>query len=192
MNDTLSRSVIRGVDLVIVQKCGEVDTREVVPHHWLWRSVDRVEVEDLPLRADECSAYLGYLSQQYARLPRHVVFVHADAHEHVGLDRPNIIDDTLHALLRGVSIPFAHLGNNRVTMRWNPDSMSVLWRGLFGSSVVPGPTAVKTYCCSHFVVSRERVQLRSLDFYSEALRFITSPESYSYLPTTKSYAAGHD
>ena len=55
---------------------------------------------------------------------RHMIFVHADMPEHIGAGRPNIIDDTLRALMHGASVPFAHLGNNRVTMRWNRDTMT--------------------------------------------------------------------
>lgn len=182
MNYTFSRPVLGMVDLVLVRKCPGVDTSHVVPHQRLWRSVEFVDVEDLPLRADECSAYLGYLVMAYHRLPQHMIFVHADAQEHVGDDRPNILDDTLKAAARGSKIPFAHLGLNRVTMPWSPSIMRVLWPGLFHSSIVPGPKQVKTYCCSHFIVSRERVQLRPLSFYLEALRFIQSPRSYAFMP----------
>jgi len=184
INATIRRRVSRVVDLVIIQKCPGVDImRALPPGKRLFRSVEVIDVEDLPLRGDECSAYLGYLAQRYERLPPHMVFIHPDAPEHIGaIGLPNILDDTLHALLRHASIPFAHLGSNRVTMRWDPFTMDVLWRGLFGSSVVPGPGVVRTYCCSHFVVARERVWLRPKSFYDNALRFMTSPLSYYYLP----------
>jgi len=193
MNETFSRGVSRRVDLVLVQKCAGVDGTRAVPQRRHWRSVRALDVEDLPLRADECSAYFGYLAREYEQLPRHMVFIHADAPEHVGgLEHPNIIDDTLRAVLHGVAVPFAHLGSNRVTMAWNPHTMSVLWRGLFESTVVPGPSEVRTYCCSHFVVARERVHLRPQRFYTNALRFITSPESYFYLPAPHGHASAKD
>ncbi|CAE8611555.1 unnamed protein product [Polarella glacialis] len=182
MNVSFSRSVLPFVDLVLVAKCPGADALEAVPFRRLWRSVEVVAVEDLPLRADECSAYLGYLEEFYHRLPEHMVFVHADMPEHIGLERPNIADDTLRALVSGTSISFAHLGNNRVTMSWNPHVMSPLWQGLFASSVAPLAGEVSTYCCSHFVVSRERVQLRPRSFYADALDFVTSAKSYFYLP----------
>lgn len=193
MNSTLSQAAMRGVDLVMVQKCPGADAAAAVPHRRVWRSVLFIEVEDMPFRADECSAYLGYMAQEYHRLPEHMVFVHADAPEHIGsLERPNILDDTLLAVVHGTRLPFAHLGGNRVTMAWNPHTMSLLWRGLFGSSLVPGPKAVRTYCCSHFVVSRARVQLRPRAFYEDALAFITSPPSYSFLPTARPRAFQRD
>lgn len=49
-----------------------------------------------------------------------MIFVHADMTDHIGAGRPNIIDDTVRALMQGASVPFAHLGNNRVTMRHLP------------------------------------------------------------------------
>lgn len=69
--------------------------------------------------------------------------------------------------------------------------MAVLWKRLFRSSIVPGPTAVRTYCCSHFIVSRESVHLRPLEFYEHALTLITTPASYAYLPDG-SFAANRD
>ncbi|CAJ1359030.1 unnamed protein product [Effrenium voratum] len=182
MNASFSRRVMPLVDVVVVAKCVDVDGVAAVPFRHLWRSVEQLDVEDLPLRADECSAYLGYLHHNYYKLPRHMVFVHADMPEHIGAGRPNIVDDTLRALSRGASVPFAHLGNNRVTMRWNPHLMTPLWKGLFGSTIAPAPGEVSTYCCSHMVVSRERALVRSRRFYQTALELVTSPASYFYLP----------
>lgn len=193
LNSTLSRSILRFVDLTIVKKCPGVDAAPAVLHRRLWRSVTFLDVEDVPLRADECSAYLGYLALQYHHLPEHMVFVHADAPEHIGsMSKPNILDDTLIALVHGAVLPFAHLGGNRVTMRWDRVTMSTLWRGLFGSSVIPAPQDVSTYCCSHFVVSRERVMLRPYKFYLDAWQFITSTKSYSYMHSGRTFASGND
>ena len=217
------------------------------------------------MNQDDWWALQGYLHHYYYALPRHMVFVHADMPDHIGAGRPNIIDDTLRALMHGASVPFAHLGNNRVTcswflfrngtrmffvpifswipysfgmgfprfhllefpfwfdlswpdfkswsnevlisyetsspswddikitptwrgwsqvtMRWNPDLMTPLWKGLFGSSIAPAAGEVSTYCCSHFVLSRDRALLRPRRFYENAVKFVMSPESYFYLPS---------
>ena len=108
--------------------------------------------------------------------------MHSDMPEHIGAGRPNIVDDTLRALTQGAAVPFAHLGNNRVTMRWSEEVMTPLFKGLFGSSVAPKEGSVSTYCCSHFVVRRDRVLLRSRRFYERALDFVRSPRSYYFLP----------
>lgn len=47
---------------MVVAKCPGVDAIDAVPFRHLWRSVEQLDVEDLPLRADECSAYLGDLA----------------------------------------------------------------------------------------------------------------------------------
>ena len=73
MNSSFHRPLLPLVDLVVVAKCPSVSL-ESVPFRTLWRSVELLEVEDLPLRADECSAYLGYLYERYYALPRHMVF----------------------------------------------------------------------------------------------------------------------
>lgn len=70
MNSSFSRKVMPSVDLVLIAKCPGVDATNAVPFRALWRSVEQLEVEDLPLRADECSAYLGYLYHYYYVLPR--------------------------------------------------------------------------------------------------------------------------
>lgn len=61
--------------------------------------------------------------------------------------------------------------------------MTPLWKGLFGSSIAPAAGEVQTYCCSHFVLSRDRALLRGRPFYENALNFVMSPESYFYLPS---------
>ena len=66
MNASFSRKVMPSVDVVVVAKCSDVDAAGAVPFRSLWRSVEQVDVEDLPLRADECSAYLGYYSKKYS------------------------------------------------------------------------------------------------------------------------------
>merc|ERR1712137_367290 len=123
----------------IVQKCG-TGIIHAIPHRRMWRSINIISVDDMPLRADECSAYFGYLSQQYERLPHQMVFIHADAPEHVGDHEFNILGETLRALVNGQVIPFASLGLNRITMPWRQDEMDILWRGLFHSSVTPIPS----------------------------------------------------
>eukprot|EP00928_Gymnodinium_smaydae_P026329 TRINITY_DN20710_c0_g1_i1.p1 TRINITY_DN20710_c0_g1~~TRINITY_DN20710_c0_g1_i1.p1 ORF type:complete len:580 (+),score=134.64 TRINITY_DN20710_c0_g1_i1:112-1851(+) len=183
MRTSLGRALIPHLSLAIVRKCPGVDVRRKVPLWRLWRSIDVVDVEDAPLIADECSAYFGYLAQRHAALPEYMFFIHGDAPEHIGaLERPNFLDDSLRAVLNGVAIPFLHLSSNRVTMGWDPLTMKVLWRGLFGDSLVPERGEVKTYCCAHFVVSRERALLRTRDWYRRATQFVMSADSYLYLP----------
>jgi len=58
LNTTVSRALLPFVDLTLIRKCPGVDALSAVPHRHMWRSIDIVDVEDLPLRADECSAYV--------------------------------------------------------------------------------------------------------------------------------------
>eukprot|EP00397_Hematodinium_sp_SG-2012_P021036 GEMP01021709.1.p2 GENE.GEMP01021709.1~~GEMP01021709.1.p2 ORF type:complete len:182 (+),score=27.02 GEMP01021709.1:706-1251(+) len=69
------------LDVTIVLKCG-------TPKNSLTalrgaRSLRYITVEDGPIRADECSAYLGFVEQRYNVLSDYTMFVHADAPEHV-------------------------------------------------------------------------------------------------------------
>lgn len=40
------------------------------------------------------------------------------------------------------------------------------------------------YCCAHFIVKQDRIQLRTRDFYQNALAYLNSTESYQLLPGT--------
>ena len=90
------------------------------------------------------SAFLGFITGYYDRLPEHMLFIHADAPDHIHMQRPNILDDTIRAVLLGFPIHFVHLSHNRVTMRWEPRAMEVVWRGVFGSSIDPGGANIAT------------------------------------------------
>jgi len=193
MHDMLSRSLVSSLGIAMVRKCSGVNAVRALPMRRLWRSVEVVDVEDLPMIADECSAYLGYLQQKYEHLPEYMFFLHGDAPEHIGTQaRPNLLDETLRAVVNGLDIPFMYLSSNRLTAKWVPVMMAELWRGIFGSALLPFPGAVNTYCCSHFVVSRERARLRSRHWYRHATSYIMSRDSYSYLPVVGNHPGAGD
>eukprot|EP00811_Abedinium_folium_P033909 NODE_6838_length_1633_cov_6.104250.p1 GENE.NODE_6838_length_1633_cov_6.104250~~NODE_6838_length_1633_cov_6.104250.p1 ORF type:complete len:468 (-),score=120.05 NODE_6838_length_1633_cov_6.104250:229-1554(-) len=167
MNATLPPRLLRGIDLVVVNTCPGNDGLNTAPHPWAWRSREGLVGVT---RGRECAAYLSYLSERHdGALPRQMVFIRGDALEHLGVEEPHILVQTLRALAHGADIPFAHLGLHRVSTA--SEEIGALWPGLFGE-VAPQPLDLRTYCCSHFVVSRERALLRPRQFYADALRHV--------------------
>ena len=82
----ISHEIRQKTRIAIVQKCGDFRERwQWVPT--LYKSVDFVNVDD-QIRGDECSAYLGYISQRYSTLSNYTIFVHADIQEHVDMGNP--------------------------------------------------------------------------------------------------------
>ena len=180
----------RFIKVAIVQKCG--DRRS----SWAWvpelyPQVEFLNVEDDSLRADECSAYLGYVSERYDTLSNYTVFVHADIEEHVDLSsRPNILELLLRNIYTGGwSAPFASIAHNYDLRHW--DGHPALYRSLLntriGSDTVLFDRALGPdgYCCSHFAVKRDRMHLRDRAWYQKALEYMRSPDSYKQLPGTK-------
>ena len=173
-----------------MQKCGDFRDRwSWVPR--LYKSVDFVDVDDGAIRGDECSAYMGYISQRYSTLSNYTIFVHADIREHIHFD-----DTSAHMmqlllsniLTGGWNVPFAHLTHNYDLRNW--DGHPKLYRSLLNTRIdsrthvhdkILGPDG---YCCSHFVVKRDRIHLRDRKFYEKSLAYFNSPESYQQLPGT--------
>eukprot|EP00397_Hematodinium_sp_SG-2012_P019766 GEMP01020330.1.p1 GENE.GEMP01020330.1~~GEMP01020330.1.p1 ORF type:complete len:310 (+),score=54.76 GEMP01020330.1:706-1635(+) len=177
------------LDVTIVLKCG-------TPKNSLTalrgaRSLRYITVEDGPIRADECSAYLGFVEQRYNVLSDYTMFVHADAPEHVpdaSATLPRSNDNALNTfecIIRAAAYGrlkngFIHLSHNYNSMETDFVPMAKLWRYIFQTSLVPAK--VNSYCCSHFIVTRNRLLLRPPSFYARARKFITSQEAFIYLP----------
>lgn len=151
-------------------------------------------------RADDCSAYLAYINDYHEshQLPEYTVFLHADAPEHI--PSLELLTDTVFAASRGFLPPevgFVHLAHNHVNHKCQlRDGVPIegcqsrdldtlefptLWKNVFDSSVAPTLQSgdVSAYCCVQFLVSRQRIHLRTRKFYSRALEYMGSTaESY--------------
>lgn len=179
------------IRLFIQEKCAHTSSREDrnLRYHELTLNVsefvEAIHVTEVleELRADDCTAYLAHISDRYHDLAEMTFFVHPDIYEHayMGFVR-NVILGFLHRGLR--DIPFLYLSHNYIDLSpdtntlWEQEGSSWLWKTIFGSSITPPRSNLKGYCCSQFVVSRERIQLRQEQFYSEALAIFKSAESY--------------
>lgn len=140
---------------------------------------------------------LWYIVDYYDHLPEYTVFLHADAPEHIpSLD---LLTDTVFASATGYlskEIGFLHFAHNYVLheSRCNSDDracqvrdsfeFSELWKRLFRSSIAPSLAGgqLNSYCCVQFLTRRERIRLRTREFYEHALRYFgTTAESYHRL-----------
>lgn len=197
-----STAMRRHVALRIYHKCGgatlaERDAeRKRLLQDWggYFRSVDTRFVDDV-VRADDCSAYLAYIADNYDDLPDYTVFLHADAPEHI--PSLELLTETVFAASRGYlpeETGFAHLAHNHVLHHVGCENGGVceartmdgfefptMWKNVFGSSIAPSLAAgeLNAYCCVQFLVKRERIQMRPRSFYQRALDYFGgSAQSY--------------
>ncbi|CAD7949595.1 unnamed protein product [Amoebophrya sp. A25] len=108
------------VNLRILHKCpqyGEDQERARLVNRWqgYFREFTVDFITDY-LRADDCSAYLGYILLYYDRLPKHTIFLHADVGEHI--PHLNMVTDLMLAASQGFTnnLHFAHLAHNYVKL----------------------------------------------------------------------------
>lgn len=199
-------AVIRAsVALRIYHKCGSVvdhereeESQKLIKTWSSWFDTVQVRYVDDEVRADDCSAYLAYVVDRYDDMPEFAVFLHADAPEHI--PTIDLLMDTVFAAARGYLPPeagFIHLAHNYVRhdcpgstgMCTTPDAFEVaqLWRKVFQSSITPvmSEGELNGYCCVQFLVRRERIRLRSKDFYVRALSFFGAESYHALFPVGK-------
>ncbi|CAJ1334986.1 unnamed protein product, partial [Effrenium voratum] len=146
--------------------------------------VEVQHVEDA-LRADDATAYLHHLVEEYDDLAAWTFFLHADAPEHVHPFR--LLEEVLSAAQKGAldeaSFPFLYLSHNYLDLgtsvhTWDNFASPRLWKRLFASSVAPPREVVKGYCCVQFLVPQPRALLRQRQWYADALTYFASATSY--------------
>ena len=147
----------------------------------------KIVVVEEELRADDCTAYLKYISAYYDDLADFMFFIHPDIEEHAMMPLvQRVITATLTGVLLPNELPFLYLSHNYLDLApernnlWETYAVANLWKKIF-SSVLPHRSQIKAYCCSQFMVTRGRVKLRSQNFYFNALRVFESAESYKQL-----------
>lgn len=195
-NLTISDGGSSRIRLFIMEKCAHKATPEQRTDRYaeltnvvrdLVSSI-HIEIVEEELRADDCTAYLQYISSHYEDLPDFMFFIHPDIEEHAMM---SLVDRVIKAALNGVlrpdDLPFMYLSHNHLDLTperndlWETYAAGKLWKRIFGSSLFPHRSFIQGYCCSQFVVTRDRVLLRSRKFYSEALKIFQSAQSYSDL-----------
>ncbi|CAE7032410.1 unnamed protein product, partial [Symbiodinium natans] len=106
----------------------------------------------------ECTAYLAHLAAGI-RTADFTIFLHDDAPRHI---RMPLLSMVLRALRAGTyEVPFLHLAHERYPSYRTPCLKEVHRQALR----VELPDRLGTYCCSHFVVRRDRIEAHDPEFY---------------------------
>lgn len=116
-------------------------------------------LSNLPARRDECNGYAAHLSHTSEpdfRVPDYTVFLHGEPADHWNQFTFDYFRLVLRAMSLGrfVDVPFLHLSSPRLVAVKNP-CLDYVFEFLFGR---PAKSLLLTYCCSQFVVSRERLK----------------------------------
>mmetsp|Transcript_119002 Transcript_119002/g.379515 ORF Transcript_119002/g.379515 Transcript_119002/m.379515 type:complete len:522 (+) Transcript_119002:175-1740(+) len=121
------------------------------------------------LMTGECTAYLTHVIAMHraGSLADFTVFSHDDGPRHIRLS-------LLSLALRGMrnsayAVPFLHLSHERYPS-FRTRCLRDVYRQVFSEEL---GGALGTYCCAHFVVRRDRIEARSIEFFENLYRLIT-------------------
>eukprot|EP00747_Dinoflagellata_sp_TGD_P031443 gnl/TRDRNA2_/TRDRNA2_135278_c4_seq2.p1 gnl/TRDRNA2_/TRDRNA2_135278_c4~~gnl/TRDRNA2_/TRDRNA2_135278_c4_seq2.p1 ORF type:complete len:228 (+),score=20.14 gnl/TRDRNA2_/TRDRNA2_135278_c4_seq2:26-709(+) len=132
-------------------------------------SVSRISLEDTGnLMTGECTAYLIHILQasKEENLADYTVFMHDDGPRHIRLSLLNVV---LQGFRAGTyKVPFLHLVHERYPAFRTP-CLKDVYRRVFGGDL---QGTLSTYCCSHFIVGRDRILARNVAFYEHLLNLV--------------------
>ncbi|CAE8682301.1 unnamed protein product [Polarella glacialis] len=132
------------------------------------------EVDGSSMMTGECTAYLAHVLRTLSGqgVADYTIFVHDDGPRHIRLAMLGLVTK---ALVSGTyKVPFLHLSHERYPSFRTP-CLKEVYQRVFGEEL---EGRLGTYCCSHFVVSRERIEAHDVGFY-ERLRDLVSDAPYS-------------
>ena len=150
-------------EVYIYDKCNSsmVITAPTITHvHYKTYTCDELD----GLMTGECSGYLTHMIENFKNLKDYVVFLHDDAPKHLHLPYLRM---ALTAATRMDSIGFLHLNHERYMSMTSP-CLEDVSRLLFGPEDDTGGL-LSTYCCSQFLVAKDLITQRGLEFYEKAL-----------------------
>ena len=163
--------------LYVYEKCGhnsEPDLESVRPR--FSRGLFVIDKPDGEVRGDECSGFLDYLVEQYdgALDARHVlgishytILLQSDPQNHLFL---SYLDVALRGISSGAyNVPFLHLNFHRHVQTSTPCMRDV--EAFLFQQAAP-TTLLGTYCCSQFIVSRDRILAHPKSFYEHMLKMV--------------------
>eukprot|EP00392_Amoebophrya_sp_AT5.2_P001142 g1144.t1 len=131
----------------------------------------KVFVRELPERdprfmSGECTAYLAYILEMMAAGSAtfagadHVAFIHDDGPRHFKQAFFNIVLQSIEK--KTYEVDFLHLSHERYAALVTP-CFERVFQLVFGEPLL---APVTSYCCSNFVVSKKRIELRDKEFYA--------------------------
>ena len=110
----------------------------------------------------ECTAYLAYILERYSQndWPDYVAFLHDDAPRHI---RPAFLNIAMQAIQRRTyDVGFLHLTHERYAATITPCFRTV-YKMVFSEEL--GNRLLSSYCCSNFLVSKNRILGQTEEFY---------------------------
>ena len=164
--------VTSNMQILIYVKCKEAQSSPVCQRAKCIPSwhLDREDSAQGAVQSDECGGYLYHILRQYSELAEWSVFLQDDAPRHLHLGYLNLVLKMILAgtLSASARRPFVHLNNDRHLMYWTPCLASIA--ELLG---LPANKMFASYCCSQFVVHKDRIRERTLAFYQAAQDLLT-------------------
>jgi hypothetical protein len=162
--------------LFVYEKCGSISDLSSFPGQ-----SKLIPQRDGPVRGDECTAYLHHIIHNYESLSDFTVFLQDDADHHMFL---SFMDTALKGIITGqYSVPFLHLNFHRHYQTTTP-CMRDVERVLFNlSSPVEPLPLIGTYCCAQFIVEKQRILARPMDFYEKAFSLVNGTVDDMCSPT---------
>lgn len=129
-------------------------------------------------KGNEALAYLDYIVKFYDVLPEYTFFSHGhyiDWHQKTPIDK--IINRTK------IDRPYININDMGFDDRCDKcenvyfDEVKLLWNELFLETL--GPIAPKYYdkCCAQFIVHRDRIKLRSKQFYQKLIEYTINKDN---------------
>ncbi|CAK9033112.1 unnamed protein product [Durusdinium trenchii] len=117
--------------------------------------------EELPNLAMESLAYATHMERHYETLADFTLFVQGSPFEHAS---QRLVEDTVSAVQEGLyDVPFLHM-NSRRFLSGSSFCLRDLYTRLM-ESPAQVPEAFGSYCCSQFMVRRDRIQARPRALY---------------------------
>jgi len=166
-----------------------------IPHIVYTRDKPSNKYNLTPNNGYEASVYLKFIIDYYDRLPNSTAFVHGHRYSwHTSRDATYILTN-----LRWHDYPYLdfNLQWQVAQTKINADYrvISENWDELYREYLGELPDQLNFYCCGQFVVSRERIRLRPLQFYQQLFDFVIDERISTYssshlLEYTWSYILG--
>jgi Protein of unknown function (DUF3431) len=136
------------------------------------RNIYVIDRPDGEVRGDECSGFLTHLTSFYDQLTDYTILLQSDPNHHLFFSYLDVV-------LRGISIgsyhniPFLHLNFHRHVTTSTPCMRSVesVLYSQTESDISQLPL-IQTYCCSQFIVTKDRILSHSKEFYTHMLYMV--------------------
>jgi hypothetical protein len=136
---------------------------------------------DVPNKANEATSYLYYIINNYDNLPNNIVFIHDEdeSWHHEGKITENIykwIDEyeKNNRSYYEINNRYFNLSRPKKMQKNIYNMFKIYWDYIFESpiNVYHNSPSTKRACCAQFIVSKEVIRKRSIDFYNKIYNWL--------------------